>query len=54
MQRASRAKGTFDSAIRDAGELLALFDSLNVKPPPDSAEVLKRAGLIMALTAWET
>lgn len=24
------------------------------KPPPANAEVLKRAGLVMALTAWET
>lgn len=24
------------------------------KPPPENAEVLKRAGLVMALTAWET
>lgn len=54
MQAASRAKNSFVSAIKDAEELLSLFDSMNSKPPPDSAEVLKRAGLIMALTAWET
>ena len=30
------------------------FNSLNTKPPPPEIEVLKRAGLIMAMTAWET
>lgn len=50
----SRAKETFESAIRDAEDLLAHFDSINRQPPPGNAEVLKRAGLIMALTAWET
>jgi len=50
----SKARTTFDSSIQDAEVLLAHFDSLNTKPPPDNLEVLKRAGLIMALTAWET
>lgn len=50
----SQAKTTFDDAIRDADELLAHFDKANTQPPPENAEVLKRAGLIMALTAWET
>ncbi|WP_137927035.1 HEPN domain-containing protein [Cupriavidus sp. 2SB] len=54
MQSTSRASNTFTYAISDAEVLLSLFDSMNSKPPPDSAEVLKRAGLIMALTAWET
>lgn len=45
---------SFESAIKDAEELLAHFDAINVKPPPPNAEVLKRAGLVMALTAWET
>ena len=48
------AKETFESSIKDAVELLAHFDSINVQPPPPNAEVLKRAGLIMAFTAWET
>lgn len=48
------AKETFDSAINDAKELLDHFDKMNGNPPPANAEVLKRAGLIMALTAWET
>lgn len=50
----SKARTTFDSSIQDAEALLAHFDALNTKPPPENAEVLKRAGLIMALTAWET
>jgi hypothetical protein len=50
----SKARSTFDSSIQDAEVLLAHFDSLNTKPPPENSEVLKRAGLIMALTAWET
>ena len=50
----SKARKTFDSSIQDAEVLLAHFDALNTKPPPDNLEVLKRAGLIMALTAWET
>lgn len=49
----SRAAATFDSSIEDAATLLAHFDSVH-KAAPESAEVLKRAGLVMALTAWET
>ena len=50
----SYAKASFEHAIRDAEELLAHFDAINANPPPHHAEVLKRAGLVMALTAWET
>ncbi|WNF47265.1 HEPN domain-containing protein [Pseudomonas sp. SG20056] len=50
----SLAKTSFEYGIRDAEELLAHFDSINTNPPPANAEVLKRAGLVMALTAWET
>lgn len=50
----SKAKQAFHYSIKDAEELLEHFDSLNAKPPPANAEVLKRAGLVMALTAWET
>ena len=49
----SIARVTFESSIRDAENLLAHFDALP-KPPSESSEVLKRAGLVMALTAWET
>ena len=50
----SRAYQSFEHGIKDAEELLAHFDDLNTNPPPQNAEVLKRAGLVMALTAWET
>lgn len=33
---------------------MAHFDKLNTLPPPPELEVLKRAGLVMAMTAWET
>lgn len=49
----SKARAAFETSIKDAEELLAHFDALP-KPPPQSADVLKRAGLVMALTAWET
>lgn len=50
----SQASLTFAEAIKDAENLLAHFDKLNSKPPPPELEVLKRAGLVMAMTAWET
>lgn len=50
----SRALQAFEHGIKDAEELLAHFDAINANPPPSNAEVLKRAGLVMALTAWET
>lgn len=50
----SRAHTAFLEGIKDAENLLAHFNTLNVKPPPPEIEVLKRAGLVMAMTAWET
>jgi hypothetical protein len=50
----SQAAETFDLSIRDAENLLGHFNALNTQPPPPETEVLKRAGLIMAMTAWET
>lgn len=50
----SKAFLTFDHAIQDAIELLDHFDALNQHPPPPEIEVLKRAGLVMALAALET
>jgi hypothetical protein len=50
----SKASDNFSIAIQDAENLLRHFDSLNTKPPPPEIEVLKRAGLVMAMTAWET
>jgi hypothetical protein len=49
----SRASISFTNSIEDATTLLAHFDNLH-KQNADTAEVLKRAGLVMALTAWET
>ncbi|MDZ4169217.1 MAG: HEPN domain-containing protein [Coriobacteriia bacterium] len=49
----SKASDAFQSSIGDAKALLAYFDGLPKSSPADG-EVLKRAGLIMALTAWET
>ncbi|HCF9476695.1 HEPN domain-containing protein [Pseudomonas aeruginosa] len=50
----SNAMQAFQYSIKDAEELLEHFDALNGTVPPANAEVLKRAGLVMALTAWET
>ena len=50
----STAAKTFEQSIQDAENLLRHFDRLNTQPPPPENEVLKRAGLIMAMTAWET
>lgn len=50
----SHAFQTFTYAIQDAADLLAHFDTINSQPPPDNAEVLKRASLVMALAALET
>ena len=50
----SDASETFAQSIQDAENLLGHFNQLNTKPPPPEIEVLKRAGLIMAMTAWET
>jgi RiboL-PSP-HEPN len=49
----SRAASTFNVSIEDATVLLQHFDVVH-KQSPDNSEVLKRAGLVMALTAWET
>ena len=48
------SRDTFAESIKDAENLLAHFEALNSHPPPEELEVLKRAGLIMAMTAWET
>jgi hypothetical protein len=50
----SKASDVFTMSIQDSENLLRHFNALNVKPPPPEIEVLKRAGLIMAMTAWET
>jgi hypothetical protein len=50
----STALENFEHAIQDAIDLLNHFDAMNKHPPPPEAEVLKRAGLVMALAALET
>lgn len=50
----SKASDNFSISIQDAENLLRHFDDLNTNPPPPENEVLKRAGLVMAMTAWET
>ena len=52
----SKAADVFALSIQDAENLLKHFKSLNsnTQPPLPETEVLKRAGLIMAMTAWET
>lgn len=51
----TEAKKEFELAISDAEELIACYDSLNNSTSDSNPpEVLKRASLIMALTAWET
>jgi hypothetical protein len=50
----SNSHEVFLQSIQDAENLLKHFNTLNTMPPPPENEVLKRAGLIMAMTAWET
>lgn len=50
----STSSDTFAESIKDAENLLNHFNVLNQHPPSEESEVLKRAGLVMAMTAWET
>jgi hypothetical protein len=52
----SKASETFEYSIKDAENLLKHFNTLHPGSghPPADIEVLKRAGIIMAMTAWET
>lgn len=50
----ANAKEKFDSSIKDATELLSYFDLIYLQQHRAENEVLKRASLIMACTAWET
>jgi len=50
----STALNNFELAMQDANDLLVCYDSLNIKEQPKAPEVLKRAALIMILTAWES
>lgn len=50
----SEAASAFQQSIKDAEELLARFDEEKVSTSGRNPETLKRAGLVMALAAWET
>ena len=52
----NKAVAAFKIGIRDAEVLLESFDAISSEDHPlnKNAEVLKRAGLVMAMTAWET
>jgi RiboL-PSP-HEPN len=52
----SKAGQAFEHSIKDAECVLTIFNKLHPSGghPPPEAEVLKRAGLIMAMTSWET
>jgi hypothetical protein len=51
----STAKGNFENAIQDAERILQTYDYLNqLESREREPEELKRAALIMTLTAWET
>ena len=51
----SKAKESFRLAITDAEELLSCYDQINKEKSDTSPpEALKRASLILVLTAWET
>jgi len=50
----TKAFDAFERAIRDAEDLLARHDAEKTVPNGHNGEVLKRAGLVMALAAWET
>lgn len=53
--KVSKAKANFDIAIQDAERILEAYDKLNQTPDKErEPEELKRAALIMSLTAWET
>ncbi len=52
----SKALESFNLAITDAEELLNCYDQINQNNAQDyqPPEALKRASLILVLTAWET
>jgi len=50
----TEAAKAFHCSIKDAEELLNRFDEEKVTPSKYNAEALKRAGLVMAMAAWET
>ncbi len=49
----TKSRKSFDAGIKDAELMLDLYKA-HPKESPESGEALKRAGLVLALTAWET
>jgi len=50
----TKAGKSFDIAIQDAEDLLKRFDNEKDSALERNPEALKRAGMVMALAAWET
>ncbi|MDO6710349.1 HEPN domain-containing protein [Aliiglaciecola sp. 2_MG-2023] len=50
----SEAGKSFECAIKDAEELLVRFDNENNISSASNSETLKRAGMVIAMAAWET
>ena len=50
----SEAGKSFECAIKDAEELLIRFDKENNVTSKANSETLKRAGMVIAMAAWET
>lgn len=51
---ASQSYQLFQTAIADAEKLISIFDQLPNQEARQQNEVLKRAALVMTLTAWES
>ena len=50
----SEAGKSFECSIKDAEELLIRFDKENNTTSKPNSETLKRAGMVIAMAAWET
>ena len=50
----SEASILFNHSIKDAEQLLERFDNENTSMSGHNAETLKRAGMVIAMAAWET
>ena len=50
----SKAGESFECSIKDAEELLIRFDNENNITTESNSETLKRAGMVIAMAAWET
>jgi hypothetical protein len=50
----SDAGKLFESSIKDAEDLLKRFDDENKDASALNSETLKRAGMVIAMAAWET